>query len=76
MSVSELRLTLIDKIMRMEADALKSIELIIKDADNNTDWWDLMTPEQQAEIDKGIAEADRGEGVPHKEVVKIFDKWR
>ncbi|OGR86922.1 MAG: hypothetical protein A3A86_06550 [Elusimicrobia bacterium RIFCSPLOWO2_01_FULL_60_11] len=27
------------------------------------------------QVDKGLSELDRGEGVPHKEVVKRFSKW-
>ena len=76
MNVSELRLTLIDKIMHMKAEALESIESIINDAESENDWWDLMSVEQQVEIDEGLAEADRGEGIPHKEVMKTFDEWK
>ncbi len=74
MNVSELRLTLIDKIMHMKAEALENIEVVIKDVE--TDWWDLMTPEEQAGIDEGLAESERGEGIPHAEVMKKFDKWK
>ncbi len=76
MNVSELRLTLIDKIMHMKAEALESIEPIINDAETETDWWDLMTPEEQAGIDEGLAESERGEGIPHAAVMKKFDKWK
>lgn len=27
------------------------------------------------QVDKGLAELDRGEGIPHKQVVKRFSKW-
>ena len=36
------------------------------------DWNDT----QMAHIRAGIAEADRGETVPHSEVVAMFKKWR
>ena len=32
--------------------------------------------QQMAHIRAGIAEADRGETVPHSEVVAMFEKWR
>jgi hypothetical protein len=33
---------------------------------------DRMTPEQRAELDQSIAEADRGEGAPANEVFERF----
>ncbi|QKJ31681.1 hypothetical protein HQ865_18560 [Mucilaginibacter mali] len=40
-----------------------------------TDWFDELSAEQQQDVMEGIAEADRGETVPHAEVVKLFGKW-
>ena len=39
------------------------------------DWFDELGAEQQKDILEGISEADRGETVPHAEVVKLFGKW-
>jgi len=39
------------------------------------DWFDELGTEQQKDILEGISEADRGETVPHAEVVKLFGKW-
>ncbi|MEZ5004019.1 MAG: hypothetical protein R2730_13400 [Chitinophagales bacterium] len=74
MSISELRLALIDKIMHMEESSLLSIEKVIND--DSTDWWDMMSKEEQEEIEEGLAQADRGEHIPHSEVMKRFDKWK
>lgn len=40
-----------------------------------TDWFDELSNEQQADVLEGLAEADRGDTVPHSEVVKLFGKW-
>ena len=40
-----------------------------------TDWFDELSTEQQKDVLEGIAQADRGETVPHAEVVKLFGKW-
>ncbi len=45
------------------------------DAVKKDDWWDEITKEQKKAIDKGLAQLDRGEGVPHKEVMKKYSKW-
>jgi predicted transcriptional regulator len=44
-------------------------------SDRKTDWFDELSDEQQKDVLEGLAEADRGETVPHSEVVKLFAKW-
>jgi len=39
------------------------------------DWFDELSEDQQNDVLTGLAEADRGETVPHSEVVKLFGKW-
>ncbi|MFT7035437.1 MAG: hypothetical protein ACJA2S_003961 [Cyclobacteriaceae bacterium] len=34
------------------------------------DWWDEISEEERLAIDEGIGELDRGEGIPHEEVMK------
>jgi Txe/YoeB family toxin of Txe-Axe toxin-antitoxin module len=38
-------------------------------------WFDELNQEQQKDVLEGLSEADRGETVPHSEVVKLFGKW-
>ncbi|MEN8229142.1 MAG: hypothetical protein ABFS38_13370 [Bacteroidota bacterium] len=35
-----------------------------------TDWWDEISDAEKTAIEEGIAEADRGELIPHEEVMK------
>ncbi|MCR8561671.1 hypothetical protein KXD93_28710 [Mucilaginibacter sp. BJC16-A38] len=44
-------------------------------SDRKTDWFDELTEDQQKDVLEGLAEADRGETVPHSEVVKMYSKW-
>jgi predicted transcriptional regulator len=44
-------------------------------SNRKTDWFDELSEEQQKDVLEGLAEADRGETVPHSEVVKLFGKW-
>ena len=39
------------------------------------DWWDEISTEEQAEIEEGLAQADRGELIPHEEVMAKYKKW-
>ena len=39
------------------------------------DWWDEISTAERAEIEEGLAQADRGEVVPHDEVMASYKKW-
>ena len=40
------------------------------------DWWNEISSQEQNEIKEGLAQADRGEVVPHEQVMQLFKKWR
>ena len=40
------------------------------------DWWDEVSDLEKAEIEEGLAEADRGEFVSHEEVMAKYQQWR
>jgi hypothetical protein len=44
-------------------------------SNRKADWFDELNEEQQRDVLESLAEADRGETVPHSEVVKLFGKW-
>ncbi|MGB0428492.1 MAG: hypothetical protein ACPGEC_06155 [Flavobacteriales bacterium] len=39
------------------------------------DWWDAMSEDEQAGIKAGLDDADKGNYVENKVVMKHFDKW-
>ncbi len=39
-------------------------------AKKDVDFWDELSDKQKAEIDESIAQLDRGEGIPHDQVMK------
>ena len=74
--------------MDIQAEKLRLIEWLASLKDSNTiseliafkkskevDWWDEISAEEKVDIDEGLAQADRGEVVPHKEVMAKYDKW-
>ena len=77
MDVIELRADLhnmIDKIT--DSNVLNAVKTLLKGKTNRqVDWWDTISEEERAEIEQGIAEADRGELIPHEEVMAKYKKW-
>ena len=40
------------------------------------DWWNQISGEEKSEIEEGLAQANKGEAVTHKEVMAKYKKWR
>ena len=61
----------------IEEASEKELEMVyhLFEATNNNDWWDEISSEHQKAIDKGIAQLDNGEAIPHKKVMKKYGKW-
>jgi predicted transcriptional regulator len=75
MDIVELRTDLhnmIDKIS--DSNVLNAVKTLLS-GKAETDWWDTISDEEKAEIEQGLAEADRGEVIPHEEVMKKYEKW-
>lgn len=50
-------------------------EFITLKKKKEADWWDEISTAERAEIEEGLAQADRGEVVPHEEVMAKYKKW-
>lgn len=53
---------------------LKKIETVINSHESTSgDWRNEISDEEKAGIEEGIAQLDRGEGIPHEEVRKMIN---
>jgi len=50
-------------------------EFVTLKKSKEVDWWDEISDEERGEIEKGLAQANRGEVIPHEEVIAKFKKW-
>ena len=48
---------------------LAKVEAVFK-KEKGADWWDEISDAERNAIEEGLAEADRGELIPHEEVMK------
>ncbi|MEO6453087.1 MAG: hypothetical protein ABIN97_03395 [Ginsengibacter sp.] len=39
------------------------------------DWWDDLPEEVKAEIDEAQKDLDKGKGIPHEKVKKLYPQW-
>lgn len=77
MDVTELRTELHNKIDKItDRNILQALRTLLSNkAIEKSDWWDTITEEERKEIELGLAEAERGEVIPHEEVMKKYKKW-
>ncbi len=70
MNLQSKKLELVQLILNTEKPSiLAKVEAILK-KEKNSDWWDEISPEEKKAIEKGLSEADKGELIPHKEVMR------
>jgi hypothetical protein len=75
MDIQAEKLQLIEWLARLNNTATLKRFITLK-KEQEKDWWDQLSTEEKSEIEEGLAQADRGEVVPHKEVMAKYKKWR
>ena len=48
---------------------------MLRDNPKKLDWWNEITNEKKTAIDKGLADIKAGRVRPHKEAMKLYEKW-
>jgi predicted transcriptional regulator len=70
MDIQSTKINLIHWLTELEdTDVLKQLAII----KGGQDWWDEINEQERLAIDEGIAQLDRGEGIPHHEVMKLVN---
>lgn len=49
-------------------------KLIALKKSKESDWWEEISAEEQAEIYEGLSQADQGNIIPHEKVMKKYKK--
>ncbi|MBY0433565.1 MAG: hypothetical protein K2U26_05610 [Cyclobacteriaceae bacterium] len=75
MDIQAEKLQLIEWLARLNDTATLKQFITLKKKQEK-DWWDELSTEEKLEIEEGLAQADRGEVLPHKEVMAKYKKWR
>ncbi len=78
MNISDIekeKLAIIEWVKGLKDDS--SIEKLnfLRKNDKKLDWWDEISEEERAAIDKGLEDVKAGRVVPHVEVKKLYEKW-
>lgn len=75
MDIQAEKLQLIEWLAKLNNTTVLKRFIALK-KEQEKDWWDQIGKEEKAEIEEGLAQADKGEVVSHKEVMAKYKKWR
>jgi predicted transcriptional regulator len=64
---------LIDKTN--DVQVLEAIKVLLHNKNAEQDFWDSLPESQKKSIERGLAQAERGESKPHEEIRKKYEKW-
>ena len=78
MEALELRNIVQNYINNADERLLRVIKAVVESykGETTSDWWDDMSKEEKKEIETGLLQSEQGKVVTHKDVMKVFDKWR
>ncbi|MBS1545518.1 MAG: hypothetical protein JST14_17910 [Bacteroidetes bacterium] len=48
---------------------------MLRDKPKKKDWWDEISSEERAAIEKGLEDIKAGRVKPHTEAKKLYEKW-
>ena len=74
MSAEAMKLELIEWLAKLPDPGLIGSLLNWKKASETEDWYAGLSPEQQASIDRGLADAEAGRTIPSEEVWKRYGR--
>jgi len=73
MNLTTRKYNFIQEITTMDEVLLAKLEMVLKAS--KKDWFDDLSAEEKAEIEKGLKEANNEQLLSHKEAMSQFDKW-
>jgi len=75
MNIETTKLELMHLLLQTQKESiLNKLKLVFEE--EQADWWSEMSKNEQEEVKKGLAQADKGEYIANETVMKRFDKWR
>jgi predicted transcriptional regulator len=75
-NLSDMKVRLAQQLFEVEdLDVLAEVQAILDGAANQGDWWDQLTPEEQAGLDEADRQLDAGESYTNEEVMAKVKEW-
>ncbi len=74
--VAEIEKEIAQYVHMLNPRQMKTVLNVVKTfAQEKEDWWDQLSIDQVAAIQRAEKELDNGKGIAHAEVLKKYSKW-
>ena len=75
MNLESEKLKLIKWITGLSDDSMIERIKMLKNKGLQKDWWNEITEEEKAAIEKGLEDVKAGRVIPHAKVKREYEKW-
>lgn len=75
LNVEKEKLEIIKWVTRLKDNTAIERLKMLRENPKKLDWWDKITDEEKAAIDKGLEDIKAGRVKPHREAKKLYEKW-
>jgi predicted transcriptional regulator len=69
------KLEIIRWVTELEDETAIERLVFLKEQAGKGEWWDEISNEEKASIERGLADVKAGRVTPHKKVKKLYAKW-
>lgn len=74
MNIATLKLELAKQLLNTDDNGIiNHIKAVFQT--QSSDWWADLPREVKASVERGLAQSERGETIPHEQVMKRYKKW-
>lgn len=76
MSMQTEKLEIIEMLLKMKDQTfIKQLKSYIEAHYPEADFWDELHDDVKLDVEEALAELERGEGIPHHEVMQKHEQW-
>lgn len=75
MNLDSEKLKIINWIASLTDESIIQKLKLLREQEKNTDWWDEISEEEKASIQRGLEDVKAGRVVPHEEVRKKYEQY-
>ncbi|HYG14651.1 MAG TPA: hypothetical protein VEC12_02790 [Bacteroidia bacterium] len=76
MDLATIKIDLAQKLFKIEDIAFLEYLEALLDKDKQGDSWDEMPDNIRRSLEISLQQSERGETIPHEDVMKKYEKWR
>lgn len=74
-NIEKEKLDIIQWIVGLKDESFIERLMVLKDSSSNSDWWDEISEEEKASLERGLEDFSKGKVSPHSDAKRLYEKW-